>query len=810
MKVYILTLLLFINIHLLSYSKIDSIKTYFATRTFKAPVIDGIIEDVWLNTACISGFTQTNPFFGQKPLYDTKVYIIYDDYAIYVAAYLKDEHPDSILRQLGNRDIHNLNADYFSIAFDTYSKQQDAFWFGVYASGVQFDRRTQDYSYNAVWQSYTSIVDSGLVVEMRIPYSAIRFPKTNTQEWGLQIVRYIRRNRQESKIAPEPREANNSLIYWAKLKGIEDINTPLRLSLSPYLTAGIQTESSKNHSTLISGGSDLKYGIDESFTLDVTLLPDFSQVQSDNKYKNLSAYETVYEERRPFFSESVDLFNKGGIFYSRRIGKTPKLFYNIASLIDSNEVVKKNPSQAQLLNALKISGRNKNGLAIGILNAITSNTYAQVENNLGETRHVLTEPWANYNVFVIDKAFRRGNNIFLTNTNYYTDKIENSNVSVTGFNITDKRNIWQLNLMGGTSIFYHPYSYTEEQAQKQGYKANLSIDKIMGKLKYGYSSSFMDKHFNANKLGLTLYNNYFNNNFYVKYNEYEPQGKILNYNSQINITRFYHFSSMNVHKSFASWSLGLTTRNYTSYWTGITYDLYNGYDYYEPRLPNFYFRTGKNLSNNFGISTDYRKPFAIDVSTYYSFNTILKTQNYNIEISPLGRITNHFSFRYTFEYSKIFKQFGFASIDRQNMLPIFGERNVTSMTNSLNGNYFFKNDLSLSLKFRHYLSVGKYAQTYYLQTNGFLSENISSTFQPSLYNFNFHSLNVDLIFSWQFAPGSNIMLIWKNEIFHEGDKIYSNIFYNFSALNEYPQTNTFLVKINYYLDYEYIFRKKRK
>jgi len=809
MKHLIFLFSLLTSICALSFTKKDSTKIFYANRTYKIPIIDGIIEDIWFNTNCITGFTQTNPYFGQNPLYDTKVYILYDDYAIYVAAFLKDNYPDSILKQLGNRDFYNLNADYFSIAFDTYNKQQDAFWFGVYSSGVQFDRRTQDNSYNAVWKSSTAIVDSGWVVEMQIPYSALRLPKTNTQEWGLQIVRYIRRNREESKIAPEPREANNAMLYWAQLKGIENIKVPLRLSLSPYLTSGFQIESSKSSSKLISGGTDLKYGINESFTIDVTLLPDFSQIQSDNKYKNLTAYETIYEEQRPFFKESVELFNKGNIFYSRRIGKTPQLFYKIGSLTDTNETIKKNPTQVQLINAFKISGRNKNGLALGILNAITSNTYAKIEDNEGKQRKILTEPWANYNVFVLDKAFKRGNNIYFTNTNYFTNKTENSNVCASGLSITDKHNIWRLNIMSVTSIFYFPYTTTEVK-QNQGYNSSLSVDKILGKLKYGYSTAIMDKNFNANKVGITLYNNYFNNNIYIKYNEFEPRRNLLNYNTQFQISQQYHFSTMNIFKSNISLSSGITTKKYTSYWADISYDLYDGYDYYEPRMKNFYFRTGQNWNSNFGISTDYRKPFAIDVSVNYNYNFKFKTNNIYIHISPLGRITNHFSYRYKLEYNEIKNQIGFASIDELLLKPIFGKRNVTSITNSITANYFFKNDLSLSLKFRHYFSQGKYKDFYHLLENGSLSDSILTTLNQTMYNFNFNSLNVDLIFSWQFAPGSNLLLIWKNEIFNEGNLVYSNFFDNLSALDEYPQTNTFLIKLFYFLDYEYFFRNKRK
>ncbi len=771
-----------------------------AVRTAIAPKIDGIIEHNWYVAPVFTGFTQTNPYFGQKPLYDTKVWIMYDDAALYVAAFMKDGQHDSILKQLGSRDAGNLNADFFAISIDTYNKQEDAYTFGVYASGVQFERRRQDYSYNAVWSSNVQITDSGWVVEMKIPYSAFRFPKTDKQEWKLQLTRYIRRNREESKLIAEPREANNPLLYWATLQGIENITPPLRLSLTPYLMSGLQTETSKNNSFLINAGADLKYGINESHTLDITLLPDFSQVQSDNKYKNLTAYETVYEEQRPFFKESVDLFNKGSVFYSRRIGKTPSLFYKVSSLIDSTETISKNPTQSQLINALKVSGRNKNGLAIGVLNAITADTYAEIKKADGTSRRILTEPGANYNVFVMDKAFKRGNNI------YFTINAENSNVVVGGLTLTDKNNLYQLSISAGNSLFYSNKTKIENLPDA-GYKANLSFDKVNGKIKFGYSTALMDKNFNANKIGLTLYNNYFNHNLYLSFNQYEPNNWLLNYGSNIKLEHSYQLTSMQIQNSGLTGSFYCTTKKYTSFWAGIGGDLYNGYDFYEPRISGYFFRKGAGGGAEAGLSTDYRKTFALDLTINLQKNVTYRSNSYFISLSPLGRISNHFSFRYTIEYNLSKNEIGFADIDDMLNQSIFGKRNVISLSNSLTGNYFFKNDLSISLKFRHYFSQGEYFDTYYLQPDGKPGISIADAVNPKSYNFNFNSLTVDLTFSWQFAPGSNLMLIWKNEILNEGTTIFRNPFENINELVYLPQTNTFLIKALYYFDYQYL-RKK--
>ena len=180
---------------------------------------------------------------------------------------------------------------------------------------------------------------------------------------------------------------------------------------------------------------DLKYGINESFTLDMSLLPDFSQVQSDNKIKNLTAFETVYEEQRPFFKEAVDLFMKGDIFYSRRIGKTPALFYSLDDNLNEGEHIIKNPVQQRLINATKVSGRTKNGLAIGLLNAITAHTYAKVAEEPGTTRKVLTDPLTNYNLLVLDQALKNNSNFYITNTNVVRDNNFRGNTALATLNM---------------------------------------------------------------------------------------------------------------------------------------------------------------------------------------------------------------------------------------------------------------------------------------------------------------------------------------------------------------------------------------
>lgn len=789
----------------------DTVKTAFITRTELPPGIDGIMDEEWKAAAPITDFIQFKPYYNVPPSQRTEVRLLYDNNAIYVFAVMYDTNPDSILMQLGNRDEHNLNADLFGVEFDTYNNQLDAYSFIVSSSGVQQDYRFADESYNAVWESKTLLTDTGWVAEIKIPYPAIRFPAIREMAWGMQIYRYIRRNRETNYWALQLKGSENHLVYFGKLKGISNIKAPLRLSFNPYLSAGISTFSEKNFkdseiSKLFSGGLDLKYGINESFTLDVTLLPDFSQVQSDNKVKNLSAFETVYDEQRPFFNEAVDLFSKDELFYSRRIGRTPRLFYSVASMLDSGETIKNNPSTAKLVNATKFSGRNKKGLAAGIFNAVTNDTWATVEQSNGTTRRILTEPFANYNIFVLDQAMKNNSSFYLTNTNFLRrNGYYNSNVTAGGLTLYDKTNTWSVWAGGGLSKFYYINSNHSEQAlQGDGKKYWVGSGKTNGKFKFFANHYVKDKNYNPNDAGLSLQNNFINNNFSISYNIYEPFWKMRELYNNVYFNNNFDYTTKKITALSINTNVWGTFNNYLSVWGNSMFMLSDVYNYYETRTEGRYFINKKTSGFSLGLSSDYRKSFAVDANA-----GIYETPGYDdhfkqISISPVVRLSNHFSFRYSFNFNYQDNEKGWVA--NRNDSVIFGNRDITTITNTFSGNYIFKNDLSLSIRVRHYWSKGLYSDYYFLNYDGTLDllEN-----NPGLNaDFNFNSFNIDMVFNWQFAPGSYLNLIWKKEILSDSDVVIHNFMKNFSNALEQPQYNTFSIKAIYYLDYQYLAKRK--
>ena len=777
-----------------------------AKRTDCIPVIDGQLNDnCWQDAYTITNFMQYDPNHGTRSRFRTEVRILYDDKAIYVAAQMYDPSPDSILQQMGERDQGGLNADLFGIKFDTYNNQRDAYAFEVTASGVQKDYRLADWTYSSVWESQVNIHNNGLSVEMSIPLSSIRFPDKEVQDWGLQIYRLVRRHRSWSQWALEDKEANNKLGYWGRLCDIENIQPPVHISLTPYLSiAGEhfpQEDYAKNTSYSFSGGMDLQVGLNESYTLDMTLLPDFSQVKSDDPVKNISAFETVYAEQRPFFRESMDLFRKGGLFYSRRIGSTPSGFYSVDDDIDSSQRIIDNPGQAELVNAFKVSGRNADGTAVGVLNAITKNTYATVEDQDGDKEKILTEPAANYNIAVVDQSLKNNSSVYLINTNVIrTGKKDNANVTATGVSLIDKSNTWQLNGYGALSqrFIYTDSSLKNKYTPDRGTKYNVSFNKIKGKLKFGVWTSGTDDTYNINDLGHNSRNNFETYGSSVSFNQYEPLGIFKSFRTWVNVNSSIQHQTRKNEDFSMQYGLNMTFRNYYYVWYRFNVSPLDRYDYYDPRTEGMYLIRPGYLNTSLGFSSDYRKKLAVD--GHFSAGTDQwDYSNTTIVIRPVVRLNNRFSFNYRLKYQQTNNSKGY--IDNIDDDIYYGNRDLQTVENSFSSKYLFNNNLSLSVWMRQYWYQGEYDSFYELEPTGNIEE--EADFEGD-YDFNFNAINIDLSLNWEFAPGSKLNLVWKNALVDDNDEIARNILDNLQTLKDVPQRNILSLKVLYYIDYQTI------
>lgn len=822
MKTYLFLIFVFSVFSLISFGQNipnDSAivrKEYVTTFAKSLPKIDAELNDeAWKDVKTITDFDQAFPIFDILSSQKTEVKIIYDNTAIYVSAKLFDSYPDSIATQLGSRD-NDLNADQFRIVFDTYNTQQDGFIFAVLASGVQQDSRFSDENFNAVWESKTKITSEGWNVEMRIPYSALRFPVESEHTWGFQITRKTIRNGEFDQWALIPRGVNNFFKYWGILRGISNIKSPVRLSLTPFITgvashypANIPGES--NFTQKIVGGMDLKYGLNESYTLDMSLLPDFSQVQSDNLVKNLGAFEQQYDEQRPFFQENTDLFNKGNLFYSRRIGRRPTDYNQVYTQLNPGETVINNPTTSKLLNIAKVSGRSKKGMGLGLLNAVLDNTYATVRDSLGIDRKILTEPFSNYSIAVVDQQLKNSSNLYLINTNVTRNQgYSMSNVTGGGATINNKKNTYAFYADGAITNVYNKDTISQNYKNSSGYSYNLGLEKISGKFTFYLGSNAVNPTYNNNGMGVTREVNFMNNELNLNFNQYVPFGHFINAGVGCHVSHQINYTTFTRNNLGLSLSADATLKSFKNFSFELNSNPLGTVDYYEPRTEGRFFKRTANFFTKVGFNSDYRKKLTYSLNAFGGSTALVSESiGYNpffgFNFGPKIRLNDKLTLNLNGSYFEDNKDRGFVGNDSNGDI-IFGVRYIKNISYDFTARYLFKNNLSLSLIGRHYWVRGNYVSFHNLSTDGLL---LDETMYDKNHDFNYNAFNINMLFEWQFAPGSFVTLSWKNTINSDSYLIVNDFGKNLSNTLQTDQLNTVSLRIVYYFDFLYL-RKKNK
>lgn len=756
-------------------------------------------EKSWQNAQIATDFLELNPTEGEAPVFKTKVKVLYDDDKLYFLAHCYDDSPDSILTQLGERD-DRLNADLFTVSFDTYNKKLDAFTFSVSASGVQSDRRISDRQFNAVWESAVQIVEDGWVVEMEIPYYAIRFPKGEEQLWKINFLREIRRIRTEVQWSLVPKEVETPINYWGNLTGLKNIEDPARISLSPYVSSFAEFENGES-SLGYGAGADLKVGLNESFTLDMTLLPDFSQVRSDNIVKNLGAFEVVFEEQRPFFQEGIELFNKADLFYSRRIGGVPMGFRGASNNIDSNETLIDNPNASRLINVAKVSGRNKNGLGVGVMNALTAQTVATVRNNeTGVTREIVTNPLVNYNIISLDKNLKNNSSIYFINLNTSRmDDFIDANVSALGANLVSKNSTYSLSSdlkvsQRSAGLAGNLFSVDNET----GVNYWVKLSKIKGNFKFDLASQGWSPNYNPNDLGVNFNTNLRDHSIALKYNKYNPFWRLNSNYNRVRLNVEQDYSTGEILRTTYKNRFSFILPSFNALFINMSAQIGDGIDLFESRVPGQKFIVPEYYYNGFGVSTDYSKKFALDGEIGYGhgyFTDYIQNSYFELSIRPIIIVNDKLTLRPSSNWTRFLNGAGFAGYF--DGVPKYGVRDVRTLTNIFQGKYLFQNNLSLTLRVRHYWSFGTYDYYGDLDAEGYIIEDYSFTGNA---NFNFNAFNTDLIFTWQFGPGSFLNIVYKNALAQDEQIIDPSYLSNLGSVFEQGQRNTITMKLIYFLD----------
>ena len=790
-KKFVFSVVLLLNICL---SVSQTKKSLSALKTSEKISIDADLNEIsWENAEIATDFVSLEPKNGTPipSAFKTEVKILYSNDAIYLGAKLYDPNPDKILKELVERDELGTS-DFFGVFINGYNDGQQEFRFFVTAANGQIDTNFtssegEDGSWNAIWESNAKITDFGYVVEMKIPYAALRFPEIEKQIWGLNFFREVRRERQKYTWSPIDNKIGAISQQAGILTGIENIKTPTRLFLIPYSSfylSGSETQKTKGE---LKGGVDVKYGINDAFTLDAILVPDFGQTKFDNVILNLGPFEQQFNENRPFFTEGTDLFSKGNLLYSRRIGQTPDLNINLAA----NESINEYPAAINLLNAMKISGRDKDGLGIGFLNAITEKTTATVSNNLNNTtRQIEISPLTNYNVTVFDQRFNQNSSVTFINTNVTRNgSFRDANVTGLLFDLKNKTN--KYNIAGGLKS-----SSINDVKNTNGINASLNLAETNGKFRYSFGGEFVSKDFDNNDLGIN-----FRTNYYSMYSNFNY--RILNPNKVFNTFRislgsYFEFYKPTNQIQSSNFNVNLNSTNKKNHYFGggINLNPFENYDYYEPRVENRYFVNPKNAGGYFYFSSNYNNKFAIDLNPYITH--VLNENRYEagINISPRYRFNDQFSLVYSFDYFRQQNDIGFIDFEGANI--IFARRDRNTYTNSLSSKFSISSVMNFNLSVRHYWSLAENNKINNLNTDGSLSPNTSYTGNK---NSNFSTWNLDLSYSWWFAPGSQMSILYRNNASIFERTINKNFNSNFSNLFQDNLNHIFSISVRYFIDY---------
>ncbi|MDB5191131.1 MAG: hypothetical protein JWQ96_694 [Segetibacter sp.] len=743
-----------------------------AVRTTKPIKIDGEInEEAYKTAPVITNLVEHRPTFGKAENEGTRTeaYILYDDNAIYVGGFCHEKTRDSISTELVGRDVVGIN-DFIGVVFDTYNDKINGFGYYVTPLGEQYDAKyslgNEDGSWNSVYETSTKITDSGWSFEMKIPYSAIRFSKNAVQTWGINLTRRRNKTGQQYMWNPVDRQKFGFLTQSGLWTGIENIKAPLRLSFSPYFASYLSNNSKVNRTwkNSVNGGMDVKVGISKAFTVDMTLIPDFGQVQSDNLVLNLSPFEVKYNENRTFFTEGTELFNKGNFFYSRRIGD----------------------GGTKLINATKLSGRTARGLGIGVFNAVQA---AKVVND------VEVSPLTNFSVVVLDQTMKHNSSVTFVNTNVWrSGHTYDANVSAFLWDLYDKKINW--NFWGKMATSQLTGFPTLDKTQG-GYNYELFFGKFKGPFNFNVNRTLADNKFQQNDLGYFTNNNYLTHGFWAGYKWTKPRGYFnsvyLNFNGNYTerfLPRAYQDFSLNT-------NVNGQLKNLWNY--GIELGLRpEQQDFYEPRINGKVFKRPGSWYKGFWLSSNRAKKYSAEINVGHSDAPKYKNSALDLNLSNQYRFNNKLTIGLSSYIGFNENNVGFAFIPPGVDTAVFGLRNRNTVENIITVKYNFNNKMGLTVRNRHYWSKVKYHHFFYLLEDGYLKETEVVTKNP---NNNVNFFNVDLVYTWQFAQGSFLNLGWKNAGDNFNQLVDERYYRNLMNTLKSSQQNTLSLKVIYYIDY---------
>ncbi|MFA7287795.1 MAG: DUF5916 domain-containing protein [Melioribacteraceae bacterium] len=584
---------------------------------------DGRLDEPIWQQEPISGFTQKDPHEGNPATEETQVWIAYDDNYLYVAAKLKDSEPSKIDATLARRDYF-FDTDWFMFCVDPYNDKTTGYFFevnpgGSIVDGVLFNDSWDDWSWDGIWQAKASINSDGWSVELKIPFSQLRFNASDDMSWGVNFSRTLKRNNEKSYFVMTPKSQSGFVSRFALLEGLKGIKPKQRFEVLPYIVQKasylVHDENDpfyKSNQYKTTLGADVKVGIGSNLNLDATFNPDFGQVEVDPAVVNLSAFETFYEEKRPFFMEGSNIFNFGNsginnnwgfnfswpdLFYSRRIGASPRGYLSDNQYADA-------PLETRILGAAKLTGKIGESTSLGAISALTERTYGTLWND-GIRAEEVIEPLTHFGVLRLKEEFNKGNQgigVMATSVNRSLDtpvmqELSAKNAFAFGldaYTMLDEDKTYALAAaLAGTylngskefmqSVQKRPYRYYQRPdatystfdpniTSMGGYYGRIMLNKQQGNFYTNIALGAVSPGFEQSDLGSQWMADRINGHLVLGYRWYEPDGLFRKKQFYVSHARSYDFEGNSISK-FLWFNSNFTFMNYYGLQMGGTYEL---------------------------------------------------------------------------------------------------------------------------------------------------------------------------------------------------------------------------------------------
>ncbi|HVP35867.1 MAG TPA: DUF5916 domain-containing protein [Terriglobales bacterium] len=778
----------------------DSVKNITAFRINGGVKIDGVLdEDCWSKAEKSGGFVQSDPHDGEPATESTYVQVCYDNQALYVGVICMENEPEKIIKVLTRRDRFS-SSDAVNVGIDSYHDHKTGYMFKAYSSGTQCDMYyysdgNEDDSWDAVWESAVKIGKDRWTVEYKIPFSCLRFSKSDSYTWGFYVSRNLMHNQECDRWVRIPSNQAGYVSRWGHLTGIKDIDPPMHLEVLPYVVSTEKTEPERlgnpdGRELFGNVGVDIKYGLTPNLTLDATVNPDFGQVEIDEIVLNLSNYETFYPEKRPFFLEGSKIFEPiqtdlCQLFYSRRIGKDP-------GYSDSAEYYFSRPTSTTILAAAKITGKTKGGTTIGFLNAVTDREKADFWHINGFRTQRVIEPEANYNVIRLSQ-----------------DIFNNSSIGIMSTAVNQKGKIpsyaggldWNLRFLKQNYSFVGQTYSSSNGENERGLGYLTALGKDGGKHWRGNIVWFyLDKKINTNSLGYMKRNDLQGGSTWIQYKTQKEAWIIRNSWNNFNLSY-----DANLNHDRLDWGFNFnSTVELKNGWTvegGFYSDL--GVTYTDWEIPPQIMKIPVGKSGWFDLNTDERKKISgginLNVGNYWDgyqsavnlWVTLKPRSNLEVTLEP--------NWLRMLDVSRFV---GFAQdvADSSSSFYVFGKQAVDQTGLDLRGIYTFSRDLTVQLYTQFFFANNEYSNLErFFPVDRFSPLGDIFNFQQFRSDFHRREFASNLIVRWEYRPGSTIYLVWTQGRYNYETGEF-NLRKDFSKLFNTNSDNIFLIKMNYWFN----------